>query len=168
MSRIADKIRAYVNDYSVSEHYGEWGILRPDQRRLIRELCDTCDMFEKTADEFAYKQHQLKGQEKFFEALDSIIWYDGHYEWLKAMRDDMENILKTGDKYVNYSAPFEPTEWHTEQHTIYMILVGMFGDWGTSIRSGWIEDIKGCIEFIDAICKSSWEEKEERKKGGSE
>ena len=73
MSRIADKIRAYVNDYSVSEHYGEWGILRPDQRRQIRELCDTCDMFEKTADEFAHKQNQLKGQEKFFEALKADI-----------------------------------------------------------------------------------------------
>ena len=56
MSRIADKIRAYVNDYSVAKHYGEWGILRPDQRRLIRELCDTCDMFEKTADELVRKQ----------------------------------------------------------------------------------------------------------------
>ena len=58
MSRIADKIRAYVNDPTVAEHYGAWGILRHDQRRLIRELCDTCDMFEKTADELARKQSE--------------------------------------------------------------------------------------------------------------
>lgn len=58
MSRISDKIRAYVNDLSVSDHFGAWGILRPDQRRQIRELCDTCDMFEKTADELARKQSE--------------------------------------------------------------------------------------------------------------
>ena len=103
-------------------------------------------------------------QEKFFDTLHSIIWYDGHYEWLKAMRDDMEKLLNAGDKYVNYSNPFDTTEWHTEQHTIYMILVGMFGDWGTSIRSGWIEDIKDCIEFIDALDKESWEEDTEEDK----
>ena len=50
MSRIADKIREYVNDPDVSDHYGEWGILRPYQRRLIRELCDTCDAFERHLD----------------------------------------------------------------------------------------------------------------------
>lgn len=106
---------------------------------------------------------------KMFKALESIIWYDGHYEWLKTMRDNMETLLKTGDKYVNYSFPFDTTEWHTEAHTIYMILVGMFGDWGTSIRSGWIENIEECIGFIDTVCKSSWEEDAERKrKDGAE
>ena len=104
-------------------------------------------------------------RDKIFDALESIIWYDGHYGWLKEMRDDMENLLKTGDKYVNYPIPFDTSEWHTERHTIYMLLVGMFGDWGTSIRSGWIEDIKGCIEFIDAICKESWEADAERGEG---
>ena len=56
MSRIADQIRAYVNDHDVSNHYGEWGILRRDQRRLIRRLCDTCDAFERAADELSRKQ----------------------------------------------------------------------------------------------------------------
>lgn len=56
MSEIADKIRAYVNDTTVSDHYGDWGILRRDQRILIRKLCDTCDMFERAADELARKQ----------------------------------------------------------------------------------------------------------------
>lgn len=97
-------------------------------------------------------------QQKIIESLSSIVWYDGHYHWLKAMRDELEEILKSGDGYANYHNPFEPNQWHTEQHTIYMFLVGMFGDWGTSIRSGWIEDIRGCIEFIDTICKESWEE----------
>ena len=58
MSEIADKIRAYVNDTTVSDHYGNWGILRRDQRILIRKLCDTCDMFERAADELARKQSE--------------------------------------------------------------------------------------------------------------
>jgi hypothetical protein len=50
MSKISDHIRACVDDTSVSDHYGEWGILNPRQRILIRNLCDVCDMYEKTAD----------------------------------------------------------------------------------------------------------------------
>jgi len=53
MSEISTRIREYVNDPTVSDHYGEWGALRADQRRQIRELCDTCDMYEKAADSIA-------------------------------------------------------------------------------------------------------------------
>ena len=59
MSRISDQIRAYVDDPDVAERYGAWGALRPDQRRLIRNLCDTCDMYEKTADLMAKDRYQL-------------------------------------------------------------------------------------------------------------
>lgn len=91
-----------------------------------------------------------------FDALESIIHYDGHYEWLKEMRDDMEKVQGEG----NYFRQFE--EWHTEEHTIWMLLVGMFGEWGTSIRSGWIEKekIKECIEFIDSVCELAMEARE--------
>ena len=52
MSRLSKQIRAYVDDPESTGklHYGAWGILRPDQRRLIRQLCDECDAFEKDAD----------------------------------------------------------------------------------------------------------------------
>ena len=62
MSVISNRIRAYVNDFSVSNHYGEWGALRPDQRNKIRELCDICDMFEETADKY-YKENQALKKE---------------------------------------------------------------------------------------------------------
>lgn len=62
MSEISSKIRKYVNDYSVSDHYGVWGILRPDQRAKIRKLCDACDMFEETADKY-YKENQTLKEE---------------------------------------------------------------------------------------------------------
>ena len=50
MSEISTRLRNYVNDPDVAIHYGIWGILRRDQRRQIRQLCDTCDMFEHAAD----------------------------------------------------------------------------------------------------------------------
>lgn len=88
-----------------------------------------------------------------FDALGSIIWYDGHYEWLKELRDALGKY--PGDRF--FPCPFDTKDWHTEHHAIWMLLVGTFGGWGTSIRSGWIEDKQGCIEFIDAVCKDSWE-----------
>ena len=92
---------------------------------------------------------------KLYEALENIIWYDGHYRWLKELRDELE---AHGEFYPKPDS----IEWHTEQHCIWMLLVGTFGEWGTSIRTGWIEDIKGCIAFIDEICKESWEADENR------
>ncbi len=93
-----------------------------------------------------------------FNALESIIWYNCHYEWLKDLRDILE---KLPDGAI-YSCPFDTNEWHSEPHVIWMLLVGMFGEWGTSIRSGWIENTKECIEFIDAVCKMSWDTVERR------
>lgn len=92
-----------------------------------------------------------------FDALESIILYDGHYEWLKELRDD---LVKHREDF-SYTMP-DNIEWHTEEHTIWMLLVGMFGEWGTSIRSGWIQEIDDCVEFINAVCKMSWEAEEWR------
>lgn len=60
MSEISSKVREFVNDCSVSDHYGEWGILRADQRKTIRKLCDTCDMFEEIADKLHIENKRLK------------------------------------------------------------------------------------------------------------
>lgn len=116
------------------------------------------DLMRAAADELEAEYDELyEWQKKLFNALDSVIWYDGHYEWLKELRDDMEVYLKSNDKKAFYQIIFPAPEWLSEKHTIYMLLVGMFGDWGTSIRGGWIEDTEECIKFIDEICKHSWE-----------
>lgn len=102
-------------------------------------------------------------KEDLYDSIHNIIWYDGNYVWLKDLRDDMVNFKKTHDEYANYPNPFDHAQWHTEQHVIYMLLAGLFGDWGTSIRSAWIEDIDGCIEFINFICEECWKWDKERK-----
>ena len=54
MSKISDEIRQCVKDPQSAGkfEYGAWGILTPFQRRRIRELCDACDMFENSADNY--------------------------------------------------------------------------------------------------------------------
>lgn len=65
MIRLSKQIRAYVDDPESTGrlYYGEWGALRPDQRRLIRKLCDECDAFERDADHIA-EQYEAKLREK--------------------------------------------------------------------------------------------------------
>ena len=89
-----------------------------------------------------------------YEALEDIIWYDNHSDWLKKLCVNIEKAKEEGHNFSEF--PFD--EWHTEKHTIWMLLVGMFGDWGTSIRSGWIEKHDECIAFINNITKNSLEE----------
>ena len=84
--------------------------------------------------------------QNLIEALQNIVFYDGHKEWLTKLADDLE------DKQGIVPCPFNHRQWHSEEHVIWMILCGMFGDWGTSIRGGWIEQTKDAAKFIRSIC----------------
>ena len=87
-------------------------------------------------------------------ALENIVWYNSHYVWLEKLAEEIEN---KGEGC--FSIPLT-IEWNTEKHFLWMLLVGMFGDWGTSIRSGWIEDKEACVKFIRELCAKA--------KGGAE
>ncbi len=91
-------------------------------------------------------------------ALKSIVWYNNHSVWLSELCAELKKEKNEGDKYTNYPCPIVTEEWLTEKHTIWELLVGMFGDWGTSIRGGWIEDLDGCIKFIEQIIEDDDEE----------
>jgi hypothetical protein len=92
-------------------------------------------------------------------ALKLIVQYDCWYEWLKEIIDDMEEINKKKN-VSEYESYMPELEWHTERHVIWMLLVGMFGDWGTSIRGGWIPKYKfdDCIAFIKTLLPEDEEE----------
>lgn len=87
-------------------------------------------------------QHQDE-TDKLGEAIGNIAFYNGHNEWLWKIADEM-NAVPAGK---SYTYVFE--EWHTERHMLWMMLVSAFGDWDTSIRSGWIVNTKECAEFIN-------------------
>ena len=64
MGRLTDQIREYISSPQVdgNEHYGKWGALRKDQRLLIADLCEYCDLQEKYADTFFKEIQSLKRQ----------------------------------------------------------------------------------------------------------
>ena len=84
-------------------------------------------------------------------AFECIVWYNCHYEWLEELADQLE-ATEPGQLFRN---PLEVSEWHTEKHFVWMLLVGMFGNWGTSIRSGWIEQTTEAAEYIRKLCKKA-------------
>ena len=97
MSKIADRVRAYVNSHYVVDRYDEWGILSRDQRLLIRELCDTCDMFERAADELSRTQvwirveDMLPDKQGHFLIVDkegqmSTAFYTPRFGWFSHFR----------------------------------------------------------------------------------
>lgn len=91
-------------------------------------------------------------REDLYYALQNIIHYDCHREWLWELRDNIKKSKQDGRGV--YPTPIKVEEWHTEKHTIWMLLVGMFGDWGTSIRCGWITELDDCIDFINCITEA--------------
>lgn len=83
------------------------------------------------------------------EALSTVAWYDGYTEWLWDIADKLQSI-KDGEHLCTWDVGLDDTEqWHTEKHVIWMLLVSAFGDWGTSVRSGWIDKPKECAEYIN-------------------
>lgn len=83
--------------------------------------------------------------DRFSEAFGSIAWYNGHEEWLWQISDRLKEL--DDEKFLVNELPAE--EWMTDRHALWMMLVSAFGDWGTSIRSGWIEKKKEAAAFID-------------------
>lgn len=116
-------------------------------RRIPIELEDC----EKLADHLLANGVVVLHNRDIHDAFSNIIWYDALYCWLEELADALE---KATGYYVN---PFSTEKWHTEEHFIWMLLVGMFGDWGTSIRGGWIEQTKECAEYIRWLCSKAKE-----------
>jgi hypothetical protein len=117
---------------------------------------DNRKLLDKAAERLEKQETEIRRRDY---ALESIIWYNGRQERLI----DLADKLEAAESY--YPNPIDVSEWHTEMHCIWMLLVGMFGDWGTSIRSGWIEKTKECAEYIRNLCKDDDEEEEEFTEG---
>lgn len=118
-----------------------------------KEDCDMADGFSVLAyDALAYIKQLEAMQYAVKDAISSIVFYDGHAGWLLHLADALEKT----DGVVG--CPFDVSQWHSEKHVIWMILAGMFGDWGTSIRGAWIEKNKEAAKFIRELCDNGDEE----------
>lgn len=79
------------------------------------------------------------------EALNSIVWYNGIYDFL----EDVKNgVSKCNIGYYNHTYPMGEQE-----QIFWMLLVLLFGDYGTSPRSGWLEmeHKEEILDFIDRL-----------------
>ena len=97
-------------------------------------------------------------EERIKHSFGSIAFYNGHEEWLWKLADDLSSCNKG---FFECNIPVE--EWNTDKHALWMFLVGIFGNWGTSIRSGWIEDTDAAADFINQSTDryASWRKTEE-------
>lgn len=87
------------------------------------------------------------------DALDGVTWYNGLAEILQEWK-----ALEPGENGT-LRFPYD-VRCDDQLELIWMICVGMFGDYGTSPRFGWIENVEGFRNFIDDITKTEREHKE--------
>lgn len=88
--------------------------------------------------------------------LNAICWYNGVYEPLTKLREDIKNYK--GSNYLKFDDNLQPKhkDFDNEQFEIfYMLLVLLFGNYGTSPRSGWLEmeNRSKIIDFINKLVK---------------
>jgi len=101
--------------------------------------------------------------EQLIDTLDAITWYNGIYEPLLALKEDLLNCSDKGTytKYKSENLEYKHKLFYDTQFEVFwMMLVLMFGDYGTSPRSGWIylEKKQEIIDFIDKITKTGNED----------
>ena len=94
--------------------------------------------------------------------LDSITWYNGIGESLIKLKEDLIKQNYNGNYLIiDHNLEYKNKEFADKQFEIFwMMLVLLYGDYGTSPRSGWLE-IKNkdkIINFIDKITKTTQEE----------
>lgn len=78
--------------------------------------------------------------EGYIYALDNVTWYNGLaeyvYKWHDIPEEDGGGIV-CPDNYCGLTPGADPPTYYQLQ-IIWIIAVGLFGDWGTSPRHGWI------------------------------
>lgn len=98
------------------------------------------------------------------DALDSVVWYNGLGETLRKWRHANPNNQESIMPYTMYLNNEIDVGDYNQLQVIWIICVVLFGDYGTSPRSGWIDDWDGFCEFIDKITTTYLEEEEEAEK----
>lgn len=111
---------------------------------------------------------------KLLDALHSWFWYNGLLEknsdeligfenisrpkydenclilkLISILRETEDDILTLSSLEEKYNIDMSSTD--KELNVLWILLVEMFGDCGTSPRTGWIEKRKDCADFLETI-----------------
>lgn len=87
----------------------------------------------------------MKDKDDLIRALDSVVWYNGLGPDILKWKE-----LKPGT-FGQIICPFHIQKRTDQLEMIWMLCVSLFGDYGSSPRVGWIEDVEGFRRFIDSI-----------------
>ena len=102
----------------------------------------------------------------FDEAFFWALWYNG---WDDNAEEMMEYIGSNSNEHGYVMFPRDK-EFLTKDDVIHdnpnsllwMALVGMFGNYGTSPRYGWIEHPKECVDYLREMIHKTWGISDER------
>jgi regulator of replication initiation timing len=93
------QIIEYVNDESVSDHYGKWGALNREQRKKIRDLCNSWLIINEHDKQMTKENQDLRIEnEKLKEKLNKITEIVRH------------KPAKTSDYVINYQSAMAQLE----------------------------------------------------------
>lgn len=90
--------------------------------------------------------------EKLLSALDRVTWYNGLGDDVLSWKTLPVSMDMRGHTQMEKPDYIQARSYRGSQlEVIWMIAVCMFGEYGTSPRTGWITDIYGFYDFIDRI-----------------
>ena len=95
--------------------------------------------------------------ETMLDAIDNIVWYNCLGEMLLEVIKDLDKAIADGKtQYVYPEHIFDYGDRNPpgDLQAVWMTCVTQFGDWGTSPRYAWIEDLKGCRAYLLAVTYS--------------
>ena len=85
-------------------------------------------------------------------AIDEIVWYNGLGEKLLEVLKDLDKAIADGKtQYIYPEHIFDYDNPPGDLQAVWMTCVTQFGNWGTSPRYGWIDDLKGCRAYLLAV-----------------
>ena len=108
--------------------------------------------------------------ERIIDVFADVVWYNGYEptveEWLQEMskkRPKGETVppLYTTENLNWIKMSKDEIFDFAQQQVLWMVLVNLFGDYGTSPRFGWIEHPRACANFLKEVLKNidrDWEE----------
>lgn len=134
------------------DYIGAMGDDKADKRwEILIQFCENREEDLKSA-----INNRLGGDQS---ALDSVTWYNDLAEHVLRWKQEALAISESG--YKNFSVDFTtygaeaPTDRELYQlQVLWMIAVDKFGNYGTSPRTGWIENISLFVLWCDEITQT--------------
>lgn len=102
---------------------------------------------------YEYSDSFKDGKKYILNAIEAVVLYNGLGEFILPWK------FKKPNDYTGYIEPDYRDKGYddslvTQLEVIWMIAVMLYGEYGTSPRSGWIENVDGFNKFIDAITET--------------